>query len=80
MAQGILDTNTLILLGLITDPNAPLSEPLITSITPAELSVGPPVATSDEERAARQSHNPYDFSDIGGLTVIAVAHPDTSIR
>lgn len=24
--------------------------------------------------------NPHDFSDIDGLTVIAVAHPDTSIR
>ena len=138
MAQGILDTSTLILLGLITDPNALLSEPLITSITLAELSVGPLVATADEERAARQSHlqqaeadfeplpfdavaarssgqfaaslrragrkssacaydaliaavcvandvpihtcNPDDFSDIGGLTVIAVAHPDTSFR
>ena len=107
---------------------------MITSITLAELSVGPLVATTDEERAARQAHlqqagadfeplpfdaaasrsfgqvaaslrragrkstaraydaliaavcvangipihtcNPDEFSDIDGLTVIAVAHPD----
>ena len=29
---------------------------MITTVTLAELSVGPLVATSDEERAARQSH------------------------
>ena len=140
MAQGILDLSTLPLLGRITDTDALPSEPLITSITLAELSVGPLVATTDEERAARQSYlqqaeagfdplpfdvaaaaarsfgqvaaslrragrkssahaydaliaavcvandvpihtcNPDDFSDIGGLTVIAVAHPDRSIR
>jgi len=137
MAQGILDTSTLILLGRIADTDALPSEPLITSITLAELSVGPLVATTDEERAARQSHlqqaeadfeplpfdaaaarsfgqvaaslrragrkssaraydaliaavcvandvpihtcNPDDFSDIGGLTVIAVAHPDARV-
>ena len=31
-------------------------EPLITAITLAELTVGPLVAVSDEERAARQAH------------------------
>jgi predicted nucleic acid-binding protein len=31
-------------------------EPLITSITLAELSVGPLVAATDAERAARQAH------------------------
>jgi tRNA(fMet)-specific endonuclease VapC len=56
MAQGILDTSTLILLGRITDPAALPSEPLITAITLAELSVGPLVAATDEERAARQAH------------------------
>jgi hypothetical protein len=138
MARGILDTNTLILLGRIAETSALPSEPLITSITLAELSVGPLVATSDEERAARQAHlqqaeadfeplpfdeaaarsfgqvaaslrragrkssaraydaliaavcvandvpihtcNPDDFSDIDGLTVVAVAHPDPSVH
>ena len=32
------------------------TEPLITAITLAELSVGPLVAATDEERAARQAH------------------------
>ncbi len=56
MAQGVLDTSTLILLGRITDVDALPSEPLITSITLAELSVGPLVASTDEARAARQAH------------------------
>jgi predicted nucleic acid-binding protein len=56
MAQGVLDTSTLVLLGRITEVDALPSEPLITSITLAELSVGPLVASTDEERAARQAH------------------------
>ncbi|MEO1061843.1 MAG: type II toxin-antitoxin system VapC family toxin [Actinomycetota bacterium] len=56
MARGILDTSTLILLSRIEDLEALPSEPLITTITLAELSVGPLVADTDEERAARQVH------------------------
>ncbi len=56
MARGVLDTSTLILLGRIEDPGALPAEPLITTITLAELSVGPLVAATDEERAARQAH------------------------
>lgn len=56
MARGVLDTSTLILLGRIDDPDALPSEPVISAITLAELSVGPLVATSDVERAARQAH------------------------
>jgi predicted nucleic acid-binding protein len=56
MAPGILDTSTLILLGRIEDATTLPSEPLITTITLAELSVGPLVATTDDERAARQAH------------------------
>jgi len=134
MAQGILDTSTLILLGRINDTDVLPSEPLITAITLAELSVGPLVASTDEERAARQAHlqqaeasfdplpfdaaaarsfgqvaaslrragrkataraydamiaavclandlpihtcNPDDFTDIAGLRLVAVPHPD----
>jgi predicted nucleic acid-binding protein len=54
--QGLLDTSTLILLGRIDDGGALPDEPLISTITLAELSVGPLVATSDEERARRQAH------------------------
>lgn len=56
MAQGVLDTSTLILLGRIDDAESLPTEPLITTITLAELSVGPLVATTDAERAARQAH------------------------
>jgi tRNA(fMet)-specific endonuclease VapC len=54
--QGLLDTSTVILLGRIS-PSAPLpEEALVSAITLAELSVGPLVATTDQERAARQAH------------------------
>ncbi len=56
MSRGILDTSTLILLGRINDVAALPDEPVITAITLAELSVGPLVASSDVERAARQAH------------------------
>lgn len=51
---GVLDTNTLILIKRV-DPKHLPSEPVITVVTLAELSVGPLVATDDAERAARQS-------------------------
>jgi len=55
-SRGILDTSTVILLPRIADPTLLPDEPLITAITLAELTVGPLVAASDEERAARQAH------------------------
>lgn len=134
MSRGVLDTSTLLLLGRITDVETLPAEPMITAITLAELSVGPLVATTDKERAARQAHlqqaeadfeplafdaaaarsfgqvaaslrradrkssaraydamiaavcvanelpvhtcNPNDFTDIDGLVVIDVPHPD----
>jgi tRNA(fMet)-specific endonuclease VapC len=54
--DGILDTNTVILLPRITDPAVLSARPTITTITLAELSVGPLVATGEYERAARQAH------------------------
>ncbi len=53
---GLLDTSTLILLGRLQDPSVLPARPLISAITLAELSVGPLVATSETERAARQAH------------------------
>ena len=53
--QGFLDTSTLLDLAVI-DPAGLPDEPLITAITLAELSLGPLVATSSHERAARQAH------------------------
>jgi predicted nucleic acid-binding protein len=61
--RGILDTSTLILLTRIHDESLLPVEPLITTVTLAELSLGPLVATTDEERAARQSHVQQAESD-----------------
>jgi predicted nucleic acid-binding protein len=55
-SRGILDTSTVILLPRMRDPELLPTEPLITAVTLAELSVGPLVARSDQERAARQAH------------------------
>ena len=131
---GLLDTSTVILLPRLRDPGGLPDAPLISAITLAEMSVGPLVATTDTERAARLAHlqqaeadfdplpfdadaarafgqvaaslrragrktsaraydamiaaiaiandlplytcNPDDFSDIEGLDVVAIAHPD----
>jgi tRNA(fMet)-specific endonuclease VapC len=53
--QGVLDTSTVILLEKLTDANALPTEPLMTAVTLAELSVGPLVAKGESERAARQA-------------------------
>ena len=54
--RGVLDTSTVILLPRLEDPELLPAEPLITAVTLAELSVGPLVAATDEERVARQAH------------------------
>ncbi|WP_374010872.1 type II toxin-antitoxin system VapC family toxin [Leifsonia sp. LS-T14] len=56
MQPGLLDTSTLILLGRVADPSELPDIPSISALTLAELSVGPLVAKSPEERAARQAH------------------------
>jgi tRNA(fMet)-specific endonuclease VapC len=56
MSRGIVDTSTLILLGQPQERDTLPDEPQITAITLAELSVGPLVASTDEERSARQAH------------------------
>jgi predicted nucleic acid-binding protein len=48
------DTSTVIELSQLDDSALLPANPLITTITLAELSVGPLVATDDRERAARQ--------------------------
>lgn len=55
-ARGILDTSTVIAMRDITDPSALPAEPLITTVTLAELSAGPLVARDERVRAARQAH------------------------
>ena len=55
-ARGVLDTSVVIAMRDITDPSALPEEPLITTVTLAELSAGPLVARDEAERAARQAH------------------------
>jgi tRNA(fMet)-specific endonuclease VapC len=71
--RGVLDTSTLILLGRIADVPALPQEPLITAVTLAELSVGPLVARSDDERAARQAHLQAAEADFDPLPFDAAA-------
>lgn len=52
----MLDTSTVILLGRIEDPSTLPDECVISAVTLAELSVGPLVARTSTERAARQAH------------------------
>lgn len=53
--RGILDTSTVLVLERLTDATMLPTEPLITTVTLAELSVGPLVARRESERVARQS-------------------------
>ena len=52
--RGILDTSTVILLERIADLSHLPREPVITTVTLAELSVGPLVTDDSTERATRQ--------------------------
>jgi predicted nucleic acid-binding protein len=52
---GVLDTNTVIHLARLQPRHLPL-KPLITTVTLAELSVGPLTAESETSAAERQSH------------------------
>ena len=72
-ATGILDTNTVILLSRFADPKVLPGVPTITAITLAELSVGPLVATSASESAARQAHLQQAEADFDPLPFDAAA-------
>ena len=69
---GLLDTSTVILLGRVSPDDLP-DEIVISSITLAELSVGPLVATSDEDRVARQAHLQQAEADFEPLPFDAAA-------
>jgi tRNA(fMet)-specific endonuclease VapC len=71
--RGVLDTSTLLLLPRIDDPASLPAKPLITAITLAELSVGPHVAGSEAERAARQAHLQQAEADFDPLPFDAAA-------
>lgn len=71
--RGVLDTNTVIMLPRVTDATLLPAEPLITAVTLAELSVGPLIASTDEERAARQAHMQQAEADFDPLPFDAQA-------
>lgn len=61
------------MLSRLTDAALLPEEPLITAVTLAELSVGPLVANSDTERAARQAHLQQAEADFDPLPFDAQA-------
>lgn len=70
--QGVLDTSAVIVLLEGTARYFPLKA-LITTVTLAELSVGPLVARSDREQAKRQEHLQLAEADFEPLPFDAVA-------
>jgi tRNA(fMet)-specific endonuclease VapC len=73
VGRGILDTSTVIALPELDDPSVLPEEPLITSVTLAELSVGPLLAHDDSERSARQAHLQQAEADFEPLPFDAAA-------
>lgn len=72
-ARGLLDTSTVILLPRLDDPRVLPHEPLISAVTLAELTVGPLVASTPDERAARQAHLQQAEADFDALPFDAAA-------
>lgn len=72
-AVGLLDTSTLILLPSLRDPGALPDQPLISTVTLAELAVGPLVARDEGERAARLAHVQQAEADFDPLPFDAAA-------
>ena len=71
--SGLLDTSTLILLGRLKATEKLPASPLISAITLAELSVGPLVANTPAQRAARQAHLQQAEADFDPLPFDAPA-------
>ena len=54
--RGLLDTSSVIALQQLADPDVIPAQPEISTITLAELSVGPLIAATRKEQAIRQAH------------------------
>jgi tRNA(fMet)-specific endonuclease VapC len=65
--RGLLDTSTVILLPRLSDPAALPEEPTISAVTLAELSVGPLLGSSDEQRALRLAELQQAQADFDAL-------------
>ena len=77
-ARGVLDTSTVLLLPRIRDATSLPSEPVITAVTLAELSVGPLVASTDAERAARQVRLQQAQADVDSSSFV-VPYPEKEL-
>lgn len=71
--RGVLDTSAVIALPHLSSPEQLPEEPLITTITLAELSVGPLVAATESQRHARQAHLQQAEADFVPLPFDAAA-------
>lgn len=71
--RGVLDTSTVIRLGDVVDASQLPDDSVITSVTLAELAVGPLVAADDQDRAARQAHLQQAEADFDVLPFDAAA-------
>jgi hypothetical protein len=71
--EGLLDTSTLLLLPRIADPAHLPQIPLISSITLAELSVGPLVTDAAAERARRTAQVQQAEADFDPIAFDAAA-------
>jgi predicted nucleic acid-binding protein len=71
-ARGVLDTSVVIALPKLTAAALP-EVPVITTITLAELSVGPLVARTERERRVRQAHLQQAEADFTPLPFDVVA-------
>ena len=65
--RGLLDTSIVVSLGGLTDLDALPARCFVSTITLAELSVGPLVAKTDRERIARQSVLQQVEADFRGI-------------
>ncbi len=72
-AAGLLDTSTVILLPLLRDPAQLPIAPVISSITLAELSVGPHLSSDAAVRSARQSQLQQAEADFNPIPFDAAA-------
>jgi hypothetical protein len=71
--RGLLDTSALIHSERVQDLNYLPHEPLISAITLAELSVGPHVAATSEERILRQAQLQQVEADLQAIPFDAAA-------
>jgi predicted nucleic acid-binding protein len=69
----MLDTSTVILLGQLEDASELPEEAVISAVTLAELSVGPLVARTTQDRADRQAHLQQAESDFEPIAFDAAA-------